>query len=112
MNLKYKIRTAVSILFGLLLISIIGSCSRSPAPILDRSGDKNLALLLEKIRVKTGQPALACAVIVDGKLKAAAAVGTRKKGTENWVSIDDRFIIGSCGKAFTAVLGAIMVEEG
>ncbi len=64
------------------------------------------------MRVKTGQPALAGAMIVDGKLKAAAAVGTRKKGTENWVSLNDRFIIGSCGKAFTAALGAIMVEEG
>ena len=82
------------------------------APVLDQSGNKDLALLLEKMRRKAGQPALAGVVIVDGNIKAIAAVGTRKVGTENWVTIRDRFIIGSCGKAFTATLAAIIVEEG
>lgn len=64
------------------------------------------------MRSKTGLPALASAVVIDGEVTAAAAVGTRKMGTENWMSVDDMFIIRSCGKAFTAVLGAMMAESG
>jgi len=80
--------------------------------ITDSSGDRELALLLEKMRVKANQTALAAAIISEGKIIAAAAVGTRKYGTKNWVTVDDRFIIASCGKTFTATLAAIMVEEG
>ena len=91
---------------------IVSCCVTRSAPVSDQSGNKNLAVLLEEMRRKAGQPALAGAVIVDGSIKAIAAVGTRKMGTENWVSASDRFIIGSCGKAFTATLAALMVEEG
>lgn len=68
--------------------------------------------MLEKMRRKAGQPALAAAVVIDGKLKAVAAVGTRRLDSENWVRADDRFIIASCGKSFTATLASILVEEG
>ncbi len=71
-----------------------------------------LARLLEKRRIAANQPALAAAVVVGGKIKAAAAVGTRKYGTRNWVTVDDNFIIGSCGKALTSTVAALMVDEG
>jgi CubicO group peptidase (beta-lactamase class C family) len=88
------------------------SCATSPAPILDRSGDPDLAGLLESIRVKERLPALAAAVIVGGSIQAAAAVGTREINTSNWVSVDDKFLIASCAKAITATLGAVLVEKG
>ncbi len=100
-------------LFGALIFSLwTVCCSTPPAKISGSSGDRELSLLLENMRVKANQTALAAAVILDGKVKAAAAVGTRKHGTTNWVTVDDRFIIGSCGKAFTSTLAALMVEEG
>lgn len=105
---------AVNLLFFVIFgwgLSTLG-CSLPPAEITPASGDRKLAQLLEKMRVEARQPALAAAVVVDGKIAAAAAVGTRKYGTNNWVTVDDRFIIGSCGKAFTATLAAILVEEG
>jgi CubicO group peptidase (beta-lactamase class C family) len=90
----------------------ISGCNTPLAPITSSSGDRDLAQLLGIMRVKANQTALAAAVVIDGKIKAAAAVGTRKHGTKNWVTVDDRFIIGSCGKAFTSTLAALMVEEG
>ena len=101
----------LSLVMLFLWLSISG-CSPPPADIAPSSGDRDLAQLLETMRVKARQTALAAAVIIDGKIKATAAVGTRKHGTENWVTVDDRFIIASCGKAFTTTLAALLVEEG
>ena len=87
-------------------------CATAPAPISTHSGDSDLARLLESIRVQERLPALAAAIIIDGKIYATAAVGTRKKGTHNWVTVDDRFLIASCSKAFTATLSAALIEKG
>jgi len=112
--MKQASKLSCKLLFlGVLFIwLIISGCNTPPAPITSSSGDRDLAQFLEIMRVKANQTALAAAVVIDGKIKAAAAVGTRKHGTKNWVTVDDRFIIASCGKAFTATLAAIMVEEG
>jgi CubicO group peptidase (beta-lactamase class C family) len=87
-------------------------CATAPAPILPRSGDSDLAGLLESIRVKERLPALAAAIIIDGKIYATAAVGTRKSYTDNWVTVDDKFLIASCSKAFTATLAAVLIKKG
>ena len=69
----------------------------------------DLAQLLETMRVKAGQTALAAAVVIDGKIKAVAAVGTRKHGTKNWVTVDDRSKDRSVGgkRGADTVSGAI-----
>jgi len=102
----------VTIFLGLWFVWIgLWGCATAPAPITERSGDTDFAKLLESVRVKEGLPALSAAVVIDREIYAAA-VGTRKVETKNWVTVDDKFIIGSCGKAFTATLAAILVEEG
>jgi len=97
-----------------LLIYCLGilGCATAQAPISDQSGDSDLAELLESIRTRERLPALAAAIIIDGKIYAAAAVGTRETKTDNWVSVDDKFLIASCSKAFTATLSAILIEKG
>jgi CubicO group peptidase (beta-lactamase class C family) len=96
----------------------LSACETSPvpeaktAPITKHSGDAELANLIESIRVKEGLTALASAIIINGNIHSAAAVGTREYGTDNWVTINDKFLIGSCTKAFTATLAAMLVEEG
>jgi CubicO group peptidase (beta-lactamase class C family) len=57
-------------------------------------------------------PALAAAVVRDGQIIAAGAVGTRMAGADIPVTVNDRFHIGSDTKAMTALLAAIFVEEG
>jgi len=57
-------------------------------------------------------PALAAAVVKDGKVVAVGAVGTRKAGAKIPVTVNDRFHLGSATKAMTALLAAMLVEEG
>lgn len=57
-------------------------------------------------------PSLAAAVIKNGVLVAAGATGLRRADREIPVNIDDRYHIGSNTKAMTAVLAAMLVEEG
>src|SRR5262245_17077866 len=70
--------------------------------------DETLTPYLEKYQL----PALAAAVVKDGKIIAVGAVGTRRVGTKNPVTVDDRFHLGSDTKAMTALLAAMLVEEG
>ncbi len=57
-------------------------------------------------------PSIAAAVVKNGKTVGVGAVGTRRHGANIPVTINDRYHIGSNTKAMTAVLAAIMVEEG
>ncbi len=59
-----------------------------------------------------GLPALAAAVARNGQIIAAGAVGTRRAGADIPVTLSDRFHIGSDTKAMTALLAAMLVEEG
>jgi len=51
---------------------------------------------LESIRKKHDLPALAVAVVKDGKICDRAAVGVRKFGDSTPATVDDQFHIGSC----------------
>jgi len=57
-------------------------------------------------------PAMAAAVVNEGRIVAAGAVGTRRIGKTVPVTINDRFHIGSDTKAMTSLLAAMMVDEG
>ena len=59
-----------------------------------------------------GLPAVAAAVARNGSVLAAGAVGTRRLGTRAPVTLDDRFHLGSDTKAMTALLAAMLIEEG
>jgi CubicO group peptidase (beta-lactamase class C family) len=59
-----------------------------------------------------GLPALAAAVAVRGEIVAAGAVGARRAGTDIPVTLADKFHIGSDTKAMTALLAAMLAEEG
>ncbi|MDQ6631916.1 MAG: beta-lactamase family protein [Verrucomicrobiota bacterium] len=68
--------------------------------------------MLEKIRVKHNFPALAAAVVVDGKIVVTNAVGFRKNGGTEKVTVDDKFHLGSVTKSMTATVAAMLVEQG
>ena len=57
-------------------------------------------------------PALAAAVICDGRLCAAGVVGVRKYGSDVKAELGDPFHLGSCTKAMTGSLVALLVEQG
>lgn len=93
----------------LLLTALLASTGHTA---VRRSGARNLAHLLEPIREKYDLPALAAAVIVDGKTAAWGATGFRRYGTDVKVTSQDEFHIGSCTKAMTATLIAMLVDRG
>jgi CubicO group peptidase (beta-lactamase class C family) len=85
-------------------------CPGTPAawgsPIVDLAPD------LQAIREEYTFPALAVAVIVDGKLHAAGVVGVRKHGSDVKAEPNDPFHLGSCTKAMTGSLIGLLVQQG
>jgi CubicO group peptidase (beta-lactamase class C family) len=77
-----------------------------------RAQQGELDTYLETVRQQHALPALAAAVVRQGAVVAAGAVGVRALGTDVPVTIDDRFHLGSDTKAMTATLAGMMVEEG
>jgi CubicO group peptidase (beta-lactamase class C family) len=78
----------------------------------DKKEWTNLAELLEQVCAEASVPAIAAAVIQDGRIVEVVAVGVRQMGTNNDVQIDDGFHIGSITKSVTATMIGRLVEEG
>src|SRR5256714_1081197 len=55
---------------------------------------------------------MAAAVLRGEHIIAQGTAGVRKRGTAERITLDDQFHLGSCTKAMTATLVAILVEEG
>lgn len=66
--------------------------------------------MLEPLRNELKFPALAAAVVVNGRITAAGATGVRKWGDTNRVTLEDKFHIGSITKSATALL-AVMLRD-
>lgn len=92
--------------FGTAVVALL-ACGAAHAGTY-ASLDSTLQPYLERY----GLPALAVAVARDGKIVAAGAVGTRRAGTNTPVTVNDRFHLGSDTKAMTALIAAMLVEEG
>ncbi|MGQ9588913.1 MAG: serine hydrolase domain-containing protein [Planctomycetota bacterium] len=77
-----------------------------------RSGDEEVAKILEPILEDHKLPALAAAVVTERGVEAAAAVGVRKRGSGVAATKGDLWHLGSETKAMTAALVARLVEKG
>ena len=75
-------------------------------------GPENLDALLEPIREKYGIPALAGGIVHAGELIGLGAVGVRRVGSPERVTVQDRWYYASSSKSMTATLVALLVEEG
>jgi len=73
---------------------------------------QDLSTLLEPILAKHKLPALAGAIIAEGRVTAIGAVGNRRYGEQTPVTVEDCWHIGSCTKAMTATLVGTFVDEG
>jgi len=91
---------------------------RAPAPVkvkpgpVGAAGIRALSRHLEAVRSRHELPAMAAAILVDGRHVLTAAVGERKLGSGVEVTTNDRFHLGSCTKAMTALLIERLAEEG
>ncbi|HEV8378664.1 MAG TPA: serine hydrolase domain-containing protein [Tepidisphaeraceae bacterium] len=73
---------------------------------------RDISPLLEPIILKHDVPGMVAALIDGDSILAGGAAGVRRRGDAQKVTLNDRFHIGSCTKAMTATLCAILVEEG
>lgn len=94
----------LAVLFGMVVLFTLGSCMTVPEP------DRELENLLASARGDV--PGIAVSVMVQGEPIYRGAAGVRKAGTEAPVTVNDRFHIGSNTKSMTAVLCALLVEQG
>ena len=76
------------------------------------AGDGKLGSVLEYIRDSYHLPSLGAMLIVSGQIVEVEVIGFRKLGAEVQVTRQDRWHLGSNGKAMTATLAAIFVERG
>src|SRR3954468_3349318 len=73
----------------------------------------NVDAILQSILGRGGERfGMAAAVLRGERIIAQGAAGVRKRGTAKRITLDDRFHLGSCTKAMTATLVAMLVEEG
>lgn len=71
-----------------------------------------VASTLKSMAQRFDLPAMAGAVIRDGTVVDCAVFGVRKIGTPVGVTLDDYFHLGSCTKAMTDTLLAMLIEQG
>src|SRR5437899_4041090 len=88
------------------LLRSAGSSEENNAPV-------NVDAILQSVLGRGGERfGMAAAVLRGGRIIAQGATGVRKRGTAERITPDDRFHLGSCTKAMTATLVAMLVEEG
>jgi len=97
--------------FRKIMLLLLASLTLLHAPESILAQD-SLGAMLQPYLAGYGLPALAAAVAKNGTIIAAGAVGTRRTGEDIPVKLTDRFHIGSDTKAMTALLAAMLVEEG
>lgn len=67
---------------------------------------------LEQIRKEHGLPALAAAAVQHGKVVENVATGFRRLGSEEKVTTEDTWQLGSCTKSMTATVAGMLVDDG
>jgi CubicO group peptidase (beta-lactamase class C family) len=83
-----------------------GSSEENNAPV-------NVDAILQSILSRGNKRFGMVATVLRGeRIIAQGAAGVRKRGTAERITLDDQFHLGSCTKAMTATLVAMLVEEG
>ena len=72
----------------------------------------DLAVVLDRLVVETGLPAIGVTAFTSDRIIEAGVAGVRRAGDPTPVELDDRFSIGSNAKAMTSTLVATFVDDG
>src|SRR6266576_1430383 len=84
-----------------------------PAGKMEGNAPVNVHAILQSILGRGGERfGMAAAVLRGERIIAQGAAGVRKRGTAERITLDNQFHLGSCTKAMTATLVAMLVEEG
>ncbi|HLQ50491.1 MAG TPA: serine hydrolase domain-containing protein [Terriglobales bacterium] len=84
-----------------------------PAGKMEDNAPVNVdAILLSILGSGAERFGMVAAVLRGERIIAQGVAGVRKRGTAERITFDDQFHLGSCTKAMTATLVAMLVEEG
>src|SRR4030095_13411216 len=101
------------IVLGMVLAaSLLSFALPMSGGIQSTARDPRIDNLLEPIRQKYKLPALAVATVKSDGSAMVGAVGVRKVREKTAVTVDDQWHLGSDTKSITAVLIAMLVEQG
>jgi len=113
-----KLNLQLMILAGAILL-VSAACSDndpvvpSTEPLLvGQSGDGLLEANLEQIVKTHNLPAINAMIVESGTLLESGSYGLRSVGSDEPVSSNDKWHLGSITKSMTATLTAILIEEG
>ena len=84
-----------------------------PAGKMEGNAPVNVDAILQAILGRGAERfGMVAAVLRGERIIAQGAAGVRKRGTAERITLDNQFHLGSCTKAMTATLVAMLVEEG
>jgi CubicO group peptidase (beta-lactamase class C family) len=89
----------------------ISARGQTDRPASTTTGDE-LRALLDKARMEHDVPAAAAGLVRLGKEPLVVAVGVRKRGPDIAATADDQWHLGSNTKPLTALLVALLIEQG
>jgi CubicO group peptidase (beta-lactamase class C family) len=78
----------------------------------ERAADSSAATIARETRERHLVQGLVCAIVGKEGVRDIGASGIRRKGAPEAITADDRMHLGSCTKAFTATLAAVLVADG
>jgi CubicO group peptidase (beta-lactamase class C family) len=113
MKMKQKKLARVFIVFTLVLS--LTACTQAAVKIPTNTGasqPQNIDDILQPYLGKYDLPSISAVVITNSQIIAQGAVGERKSGDATPVTINDQYLLGSCTKAMTATIIAMLVQEG
>jgi CubicO group peptidase (beta-lactamase class C family) len=77
-----------------------------------QSPARDVSEQLSAIQKKNDVPGLVALALRGDQIIGTGAAGVRQRGAQEQVTLDDQWHLGSCTKAMTATLSAILIEEG
>jgi CubicO group peptidase (beta-lactamase class C family) len=109
--MRLLVRVAVAVV-ALAAGARDGPRSGAQAADAPRPPPRDVSDVLRGPRTAHGVPGMAAAVVRGGALAAQGADGVRRRGDDARVTVGDRWHLGSCTKAMTATLCALLAEDG
>ena len=105
-----RIRAVVSrVLFGLFTALYFVNSSAAEST---KDAPADIGTVLTPIIMRAKIPGMAVVVLQGNRIIAQGVAGVRKMGSTEPITLDDQFELGSCTKAMTTTLVAMLVEEG
>jgi CubicO group peptidase (beta-lactamase class C family) len=96
-------------------IMMVLVCAISESPVSSQNvnaAPQEFCASVAEIRVRNKIPGLVVAIVTKSGVESIAVDGIRQQGKSNLITANDRMHLGSCTKAFTATLCAVLVADG